>query len=350
MVRRLGLCLGLALLFVPAAQVRSARADLPTLQGKIADARSREAALAAEIADVTTRIRVLERREVDVSRKLSVLQHDLDLHRQRLRNLAELYRIQTDRLEFLRSQYRLAVNRLSLRLIDVYENGDLSKVEVALSSSSFRDLLDSLEYADIIGEQDSVITQDVKHGRIKVQAARVRTRTARVGVASETRVIAVRTAQVRDVHNGLLVATHSLTRSRSSKRASLAAVKQSEREYINEANGLLAASRTVASRIQAAAPSAPSVDAVVRGPDLARFWPGHEPVRLALGPDARGDRPRRPYGSPIHAAASGTVIYCGWEGGYGNLTVIDHGGGIATAYGHQSIIIVTSASRSARAR
>ena len=30
------------------------------------------------------------------------------------------------------------------------------------------------------------------------------------------------------------------------------------------------------------------------------------------------------------------MIYAGWLGGYGNLTVIDHGGGVATAYGHQS--------------
>jgi murein DD-endopeptidase MepM/ murein hydrolase activator NlpD len=49
-----------------------------------------------------------------------------------------------------------------------------------------------------------------------------------------------------------------------------------------------------------------------------------------------------PEGTPIHAAASGTVIYAGWMGGYGNLTVIDHGGGIATAYGHQSSIAVAT--------
>ena len=46
------------------------------------------------------------------------------------------------------------------------------------------------------------------------------------------------------------------------------------------------------------------------------------------------------YGTPIQAAAAGRVIYCGWESGYGNLTVIDHGNGIATAYGHQSSIVV----------
>ena len=43
-------------------------------------------------------------------------------------------------------------------------------------------------------------------------------------------------------------------------------------------------------------------------------------------------------GTPIVASASGTVIYAGWMGGYGNLVVIDHGGGIATAYAHQSSI------------
>ncbi|MFM7049477.1 MAG: M23 family metallopeptidase [Polynucleobacter sp.] len=41
-------------------------------------------------------------------------------------------------------------------------------------------------------------------------------------------------------------------------------------------------------------------------------------------------------GTPIKAAASGTVIFAGWRGGYGNATIIDHGGGMATLYGHQS--------------
>ena len=43
-------------------------------------------------------------------------------------------------------------------------------------------------------------------------------------------------------------------------------------------------------------------------------------------------------GSPISAAAAGTVIVAGWNGGYGNLVVVDHGGGVSTAYGHMSAI------------
>ena len=56
------------------------------------------------------------------------------------------------------------------------------------------------------------------------------------------------------------------------------------------------------------------------------------------------------YGTPIHAAASGTVIEAAWEGGYGNLIVIDHGGGLATAYGHQSSFAVGSGAQSRRDR
>ena len=48
-----------------------------------------------------------------------------------------------------------------------------------------------------------------------------------------------------------------------------------------------------------------------------------------------------PTGTPIAAAAAGTVIWCGWETGYGNLVVIDHHNGLATAYAHQSRIAVS---------
>lgn len=46
-------------------------------------------------------------------------------------------------------------------------------------------------------------------------------------------------------------------------------------------------------------------------------------------------------GTPIRAAAAGTVIVAAYSGGYGNLVVIDHGNGLATAYAHQSQIAVS---------
>ena len=49
-------------------------------------------------------------------------------------------------------------------------------------------------------------------------------------------------------------------------------------------------------------------------------------------------------GTPIYAASGGTVVSAGVHGGYGNCIVIDHGGGIATLYGHMSGFAVSGGS------
>lgn len=45
-------------------------------------------------------------------------------------------------------------------------------------------------------------------------------------------------------------------------------------------------------------------------------------------------------GEPIRAAASGRVFLADWKGGYGITVMIDHGGGMATLYAHQSRMAV----------
>ena len=47
-------------------------------------------------------------------------------------------------------------------------------------------------------------------------------------------------------------------------------------------------------------------------------------------------------GTPIRAAGSGKVLSAGPNSGYGNATVINHGGGLATLYGHQSAFAVSA--------
>jgi murein DD-endopeptidase MepM/ murein hydrolase activator NlpD len=68
-----------------------------------------------------------------------------------------------------------------------------------------------------------------------------------------------------------------------------------------------------------------------------RFHPILHYTRCHAGADMGA-----PSGAPIHAVESGTVIMAGWNGGYGNFTVIAHGGGVTSGYGHQSRIIVSS--------
>jgi murein DD-endopeptidase MepM/ murein hydrolase activator NlpD len=41
-----------------------------------------------------------------------------------------------------------------------------------------------------------------------------------------------------------------------------------------------------------------------------------------------------PYGTPVHSAADGKIIFKGKKGGYGNLVIVAHGGAYQTYYGH----------------
>jgi murein DD-endopeptidase MepM/ murein hydrolase activator NlpD len=324
--------------------------ELSSVQSKLQQAREREASLNAEIASVTQRIQALEAEVGDVSTKLVALEEDLALHQRKLDALTELYEIQTERLAFLRDQYGVAVKRLSTRLVAVYESGEPSTLDVLIDAQSFSDILDQLDYLSSIAAQDRAIVKHVTGARDHMRVLRERTGKTKARVAAVTRVVKIRTEQTRAVKNQLVARQQGLSSARSARRASLADVREDARHYASEAAALQAQSANVAAQIrsaqatvsssptysQASTDSSPSASGFiwpVSGPVVSPFgwrWGRmHEGVDIAAG-----------YGSPIAAAASGTVIYAGWMGGYGNLIIIDHGGGIATAYAHQSSFAV----------
>ena len=78
----------------------------------------------------------------------------------------------------------------------------------------------------------------------------------------------------------------------------------------------------------------------MNGPITSPFGYRNDPVlggnRLHAGVDIAASQ-----GTPIKAAGDGVVKMAGVNGGYGNWTLIDHGGGLATGYAHQSRIAVS---------
>jgi murein DD-endopeptidase MepM/ murein hydrolase activator NlpD len=47
-------------------------------------------------------------------------------------------------------------------------------------------------------------------------------------------------------------------------------------------------------------------------------------------------------GTQAVAARAGTVVFSGWDGGYGYCVILDHGNGLKTRYAHASVLLVTT--------
>jgi len=207
---------------------------------------------------------------------------------------------------------------------------------VILESSSFQDALDQIHYLQAIARQDNRIAAEVAVARDEVRVARERTKKVRARVHAETQVVAVRTQQQRGVRDQLLASQSRLSNRRSKQKSALASTREQEKIWISEANALAAEDAGIRGQLAAAqggatdtVPSSQGLIWPVSGPVTSPF--GYRWGRLHAGIDIGV-----PYGTPIHAAASGTVVLAGWTGGYGNYTCIDHGGGLATCYAHQS--------------
>jgi murein DD-endopeptidase MepM/ murein hydrolase activator NlpD len=105
----------------------------------------------------------------------------------------------------------------------------------------------------------------------------------------------------------------------------------------------VAAPAPVARAVIAVAPPPIAVTLAAYDPN-ALIWPAHGPIWSPFGRRGGEFHTGTDIGAPNHsvivAAQAGTVIFAGWESGYGQEIRIDHGGGIVTVYAHDSIILV----------
>jgi murein DD-endopeptidase MepM/ murein hydrolase activator NlpD/outer membrane murein-binding lipoprotein Lpp len=356
MAKRLVLLLALALaLATPALagdsygdQKAAVDAKLAKLHDKIVRAHAKEASLSSQIGGLTSQIQSLEQRVGDVSERLATLQSDLALHQRRLDKLNQLFHLQTIRYHDLQHEYRLAVRRLNLRLVDIYKQNEPTTVDVLLAARNFDDVLDQLDYLGAIAAQDKKVAVQVAGAKHQVKVARRKTTLVRRSVSQETHVINARVQQQAILRGELLSTRSHLKGARSDKSRALVITRQQVQSEIQESQALASASAQLAAKLQAGQAQAGSVAAGSssgEAPSGSGFaWPVSGPITSPFGMRWGTLHPGIdigvPTGTPIHAAGSGTVVWCGWMSGYGNLVMIDHHNGLATLYGHQSRIAV----------
>lgn len=328
-------------------------ARLAQVEQQLAASKQQESRLSRQVGSLTTSIHRIELQVGGVSQRLSALNRDIALHRERLTKLDDLLHVETRRYRALRRQYRFAVNRLDERLVHIYEEPEPTTVAVLLAAKSFHDVLDEMSYMGAIAAQDNRLASEVRTAKLSAAAARRHTLSVHKTVVAETQVIRGRAQQVQILQAQLLTSQGKLSSLQGTKRQQLLATRKDIQQEVGESQSLASASAALAAKLQAgeSGGSGATTGTTSSGsggghPGAPHFiWPVQGPITSPFGMRWGVLHPGIdigvPTGTPVHASAAGTVVWCGWMSGYGNFVVIDHGGGYATAYGHNSRVAVT---------
>ncbi len=221
-----------------------------------------------------------------------------------------------------------------LRFMD--ETSTSSYIDLLLSSTSFSEFLTHLETINEITEHDMAIIDEMVSLKNSVEGAKAVIE-ARKAEKEEARVIA---ADKEGVLQTKLSEKEALTKSLEQdiekyKQVYEEARRQEEALKASLAPSLSKSTDTVKYTGGVFCWPAPSYTRI-SSPYGYRIHPVYKTKKFHSGIDLAA-----PGGTNILAAADGTVKMAGWNGGYGNCLVIDHGGGVSTLYGHAQRLLVS---------
>src|SRR4051812_30258325 len=310
-----------------------------------------ERVLTSEITSLSRQIGTLQREITTLETRQVRLEAALAAKREELARIQE--RLRQERIRLARLRARLARSRtvLAARLVALYKAGEPDIVTVILKSDGFAQILDNTEFIQRIGEQDKRIIDAVRAAKAESAATAKRLDGLEARQQRVTDAVAARRDEVVTVKARLVSRREQYAAVRESRRRVLSHVRADREELEGNLQALEAQQARIRARLAAAAAAsaasarvasqAPTTaSAPVRSGSSGLIWPVNGPIasgfgmrwgRLHAGVDIAV-----PGGTPIAAAASGTVVLMGWVDGYGNYTCIDHGGGLSTCYGHQS--------------
>jgi murein DD-endopeptidase MepM/ murein hydrolase activator NlpD len=320
----------------------SINSRLDSTRSKLDHVRNREGVLTSDVSALSNRIRTLSAEIASLQRREDSAQAVLDARRTELVKVRARFQVEYQRYVRLKREFAAAQKVLAVRMVAVYKSDQPDLLTVVLEADGFDDLLVRTDYLKRIGEQDRQIVARVK--KLKADSQRKKQLLEALKKRAEAAVaeIAAKRQELADARAGIQSRQGDLASTRSQERASLGKVRDTRQSLEGDLAALQAASAQVTTQLQGTGGKAPA-GPIRQGSHF--IWPVNGPVvspfgmrwgRLHAGIDIAV-----PSGTPIRAAGSGTVAIAGWEGGYGNYTCINHGGGIATCYAHQASIGVS---------
>lgn len=298
----------------------------------------------------------------DVSAKLKQIQAELDAANARLQSIqtkqAEINaQIAQTQNEIVKMEAYLKTRQdvLNRRVRAIYMHGQLNYLEVILGANSFSDFANRVELLKRVIRSDYNLILEIQKQKAAIEAKKAQLEEDKRqldALAAEAEKTRQEIAKKKAEQQKVLDAAKSNKAAAAQMEQDLNAQLASVRNLIQQRLAAAEAARQAAQQ-QAASDDeggGGSDDNYVQGTG-AMGWPCSGPITSPFGYRTHpifgttifhaGIDIGVDYGTPIHAADSGVVVYSGWISGYGNAVIIDHGGGISTLYGHNQSLAVS---------
>ncbi|HVJ47969.1 murein hydrolase activator EnvC family protein [Desulfitobacterium sp.] len=218
---------------------------------------------------------------------------------------------------------------LNKRVRGIYEEGQLSYLEVLFQSADLGDFITRLEYFSKLVENDQQILTEI--------------RVQKEDVEQKTKELQSRRDQAAQLQAQAARAKADLDGKNQQYQVALDQNKKAQDDLSEQNSRLAADSATISQKIrQLTAASSGKVLGTISTYPLPGYYEVSDPYGWRIHPITHqkslhtGTDIPAPGGTAILAAGSGEVIMAGWYGAYGNAVIIDHGGGYTSLYGHQS--------------
>ena len=332
--RRISLAVALAvgvlvpLSVIAAAPAQDLQSQLQHKQAKLGQARSQDGVLTStiqhysqQIDSLVTQVAALRNREAVAQERLIAAEAQLEQARKRLAQL--------------RARLAAAIKVFEERLVAIYESSEPDMLTVILNSHGFDDLLTRVDYVNRLHEQDNQVVGQVRGLRDQAHQTVITVRATRDQIAAQK-------AELARTRSSLEARERHLADARRKSADTRSRVRQLAADLSDHVEKLQ--SRIAQQLREAAGPTLPG--GPIRAGSGILIWPINGTITSPFGPRWGSFHPGidigAPTGTPIRAAAAGTVVMASPNGGYGNYTCISHGGGLSTCYAHQSSFATSS--------